>query len=143
MPQNTDNPTALRIKAKRASVSPKKLKERYEAGEDVEGQRAIVRLGTMNTRILTGQEDLSLWDDEELIRGQRKDRNGRFQGKPPTVVPVALHREITRRQMEKAIQLLNENVSEAAEVLVSIIKGMDTEDKDRLKAIDMLFNRVD
>lgn len=39
--------------------------------------------------ILDGVVDLSEWDDEEIFRGQRRSPNGRFQGKPPIVVPQA------------------------------------------------------
>lgn len=131
-----------RIRAKRATVSTAALKKRAEAGEDVDGARALMRLGQANTRILTGQEDLSLWDDEELLRGQRKDKNGRFQGRPPKVVPLAIHREITRRQMEQAAVLMRDNLTEAVQCLIDIVKGADSEDKDRIKAADMILNRV-
>lgn len=134
--------TTRKIQAKRATVSAKRLREGHEAGEDVSDSRAIIRMGKANTRILTGQDDLSVWDDEELLRGQRKDKNGRFQGKPPVVVPLAVHREITRRQMEKAAILMRDNVAEAVQVLVDIMTGADSEDRDRIKAADMIMNRV-
>lgn len=136
------NGTAKRIAAKRGTVTPKALRERAAKGEDISDSRAIVRLGKANTRILTGQDDLSVWDDEELLRGQRKDKNGRFQGKAPTVVPVAIHREITRRQMEQAAILMRDNLTEAVQCLIDIIQGADSEDKDRIKAADMILNRV-
>lgn len=130
------------VRARRAAVNVPRLKKRLEAGEDLDGVRALVRVGTMNTRILTGQEDLSVWDEEELLRGQRKDKNGRFQGRPPVVVPLAIHREITRRQMEKAAILMRDNVTEAVQCLIEIIKGAESEDKDRIKAAEMIMNRV-
>lgn len=148
MGQNTTSKTARTIKAKRATVSPKRLKERAEAGEDIDGSRAIVRMGPMNTRILTGQEDLSEWDEEELKKGQRKDKNGRFQGRTPTIVPKALHDELVRRTLSKIEELMREAAFEAAEALVDIMRGAYTEDKedpkakDRLKAIDMILSRV-
>lgn len=135
-------PSQRRVRAKRKTVSVEALKKKAEAGEDITDSRALIRMGKANTKILTGQEDLTLWDDEELLRGQRKDKNGRFQGRPPKVVPLALHREITRRQMEKAAILMRDNVAEAVQCLIDIIKGQDAEDKDRIKAAGMIIDRV-
>ena len=134
--------TQKTIRAKRAKVSTTAIRKRHEAGEDVSNDRALVRMGSANTRILTGQEDLTQWDEEELTRGQRKDKNGKFQGRPPTIVPLALHREITRRQMERAVVLMRDSVVEAVECLIGIVRGADSEDKDRIKAASMLLDRV-
>lgn len=142
MPHNTNSAALRSIKAKRATVTPKRLRQRAEAGEDITGQRAIVRMGQMNTRILTGQEDLSTWDDEELKRGQRKDKNGRFQGKPPVIVPKSLHNELVRRTLSQVEELMRENAYACVEALVDIVKGKDTEDKDRIKAAEIIMNRV-
>lgn len=136
------------IHAKRNQVSAKRLRQRAAAGEDIDGSRAIVRIGQMNTRILTGQEDLSTWEDEELKRGQRRDKNGRFQGKPPLVVPKALHDELIRRTMSRSHMILVEAVEDAATAVVEIMNGFYTEGeddpkaKDRLKAAEMIMNRV-
>jgi hypothetical protein len=59
--------------------------------------------------ILDGEEDLSAWDDEELLRGQRRAKNGRFVGRPPLVVPQAVHAERVRRTMSKATELLRDS----------------------------------
>lgn len=50
-----------------------------------------VRVGNTNTAILSGEEDLSLWSEEELVRGRRRAKNGKWVGRPPAVVPKALH----------------------------------------------------
>lgn len=148
MPHNTESAALRSIKAKRATVTPKRLRQRMEAGEDITGQRAIVRMGTLNTRILTGQEDLSEWDDEELKHGQRKDKNGRFQGRSPVIVPKQLHNELVRRTLGKIEELMRESAYEAAEALVEIMRGEYVEDKedpkakDRIKAAEIILNRV-
>ena len=133
-------PTSLQAKRRGSRIS--NIKERVEAGEDMSDKRALVRIGKMNTKILTGQEDLSVWSDEELRRGQRKDKNGRWQGRAPLVIPKAIHDELVRRTLDKANELLRDNLVLGVEALVDIIRGQDTEDKDRLKAIDMLMVRV-
>lgn len=131
------------INAKQRASAPGALRKRVENGETLpEGTRALVRLGPRNTRILTGEDDLSSWDDDELMHGAKRDKNGGWQGSRPTVVPIAIHRELTKRRMQKANDLLRENIVEAMEQLILIVKGKDTEDKDRLRAIEMMANRV-
>ena len=54
-----------------------------------------IAIGKTNMAILNGTEDVRLWSDEELLRGQRRAKNGRWTGRPPTVVPL--------RQMTQAL----------------------------------------
>lgn len=130
------------VQAKRRSSRVPNIKARHQAGLDVSHERATVRVGKMNTQILIGAEDLSVWSDEELVRGQRKDKNGRYQGRPPKVVPKALHDELVRRTLSKANELMRTNLEDAVAMLVAIATGADVDDKDKLKAIEMMMNRV-
>lgn len=139
---NTDSAAVKSIKGKRASITPRRLKERHEAGEDVSNQRALVRLGVANTRILTGVEDLSDWDDDELKQGQKKNRNGSFGGKRPTVVPKKLHDELVRRTLSKVEETFREGAQAAAEAMVDLVKGKDTDDRARVAAAKLIFDRV-
>jgi hypothetical protein len=130
------------VRAKRAHMHPDKIRERREAGEDTSQQRGFIRLGVGTTAILSGADDLSTWDDEELFRGQRKDKNGRFQGRPPAVVAKAVHDEMVRRQMAEASKLLQKALVPACTMLASIIEDPEAEDKDKLKAVGMIMDRV-
>lgn len=129
------------VSSKRGAVSVKELKRRAAAGEDISNQRALMRVGRGTTRLLTGQEDLSTWDDEELARGQKRGKNGRFNSMPH-VIPKYVHDELVRRTLSKAEELMRENLYAAIEALIDIIKGSDTEDKDRIRAIEIIMNRV-
>lgn len=135
-------PEANRIRAKRRASQVRVLKAKAERGETDGTERALVRLGASNTRILTGQDDLSEWDDEELRMGQRRDKNGRFQGSAPRVVPKALHDELIRRTLIEANDLMRENLPAAVQMLVKIAKSPGVEAKDRLRAISMILDRV-
>lgn len=130
------------VRAKRRASSQAALTEKAKRGEATGKERALVRVGASNTRILTGQEDLSEWDDEELRRGQRRDKNGRFQGVAPKIVPKAIHDELVRRTLSQANDLFNENVVTAVECLIDVVKGADSEDKDRIRAAAMILDRV-
>jgi hypothetical protein len=101
-----------------------------------------IRVGTLNAAILAGEVDLSEWDDEELLRGQRRNRNGNFQGRPPKVVPKQLHDELVRRTLEYANEELRSNLQSAVQMLTSIATDPRAEDRDKIKAIEMVMNRV-
>ncbi len=126
----------------RASKSLGALQRRAELGEDVSDERAYIRLGKTNTQILVGNEDLREWDEEELLRGQRKAVDGTFVGRPPKVVPKAIHDELVRRTMTQAAEELRSNLVKAVESLTGIAADAEANDSDRLKAIDMIMTRV-
>jgi hypothetical protein len=101
-----------------------------------------VRVGRTNEALLRGELDPSAWTDEELVRGQRRDKNGRWTGRPPTVVPAVVHQELTRRRMSQAFELLRDNVLRASEVLIEIATDPDAEAAVRVKAASIILDRV-
>lgn len=101
-----------------------------------------IRVGQRTAAVLAGDDDLATWDDEELIRGQRRNKNGRWGGRPPKVVPAAVHHEITRRKMSEAYRLLQTNLVAATEVLVSLATDPEVESSVRLKASITIMERV-
>jgi len=101
-----------------------------------------IALGKTNLAILNGTEDLTLWSDEELLRGHRKDRNGRWSGRPPKVVPLAVHQELTRRRLDEAYQLLREDLVGAVQLLGQVVRDKEADNKDRIKAAELIINRV-
>jgi len=148
MPVDTGgSPGLLNLRAKRASVRLPNLKKKKEAhGYGIGGisgkERALVRVGAVNTRILLGDEDLSLWDKDELQRGQKKNKNGNFQGRPPVVIPKAIHDELVRRTLSEAQELMRSNLVAAVKVLTQLATSDGVDAKDRIKAIDIIMNRV-
>ena len=104
--------------------------------------RIRVRLGKGNSAIYTGNVDLTKWSDEELARGQRRDKNGRFQGRPPQMIPMVVYKELARRQTEAVHKHLRDNVLEAAQVLTEMIRNPAVDDSAKVKAITMVFDRV-
>lgn len=104
--------------------------------------RATVRIGPANAAILHGEADLRNWDDEELLRGQRRAKTGSFVGRPPTVVPMAVHDELNRRRFSRAAEALNESLEEAVRVLREIVSDGRASHADRLKAAGMILDRV-
>lgn len=105
-------------------------------------ERKVVNLGKTNTAIMRGEEDLSLWSDEELKRGQRRDKNGNWSGRPPKVVPLALYHELNSRTMRRVQEHLRDNLEKAVEALTAMIGDPDVDDGVKVKAIDMVLKRV-
>jgi len=99
-------------------------------------------VGLANAAILGGEADLSLWTTEELVRGTRKDKNGRWAGRPPVVVPKAIHDELVSRKMMQAHELLRDNLCEAINVLVTIAKDKRADGAVRVKAANTIIERV-
>lgn len=104
--------------------------------------RQAVYVGRTNQAILRGELDLSTWSEEELMRGQRRDKNGRWVGRPPKVIPKAVHDELVRRKMSKAHDLMRDNVVKATEVLVEIAQDREVDPAVRLRAVAMIHDRV-
>lgn len=134
------------VRSKRKAVSPQALRAKRERGELTGKERAMVRVGETSTRVLTGEDDLSGWDNEELRRGRRRAqtgaRKGTFHGADPKVVPKALHDELVKRTLDAAAKLLQENLQAAVEVLIDVVTDEDVEPKDRLRAIQMIMDRT-
>lgn len=142
----TKTPGGAHRRAQQRAVSPAALRRKQERGEASGEERALVRIGTSGTKVLSGMDDLSGWDDEELRRGRRRVQEGiskgKFRGRDPIVVPKALHDELVRRTLDQAAKLFYENVVMAVEVLMELVSDPDVEPKDRLRAIQMITDRA-
>lgn len=104
-------------------------------------ERPRIRLSGSTAQALeTG--NFSDWDDEELARGQKRSRDGSFRGRPPKVIPKSCHDELVRRTLENAQNILVDNIQAACTELTKIVKDPEANNSDKLKAIDMIMNRV-
>lgn len=101
-----------------------------------------VTLGKMSTAIIRGEEDLSVWTDEELLRGQRRNKNGNWSGGKPKVVPKAIHDEWVSRRMAEAHDLLRECTVDAVTVLRDVAMDNEADQAVRIKAAEMILDRT-
>jgi hypothetical protein len=64
-------------------------------------------------------------------------------GRPTAqVVPKAIHDELVKRKMSRAHDLLRDNLYSAVAVLVDIAKDEEAQDSDRIKAAQLIIERV-
>jgi hypothetical protein len=104
--------------------------------------RRRIRLSTRNSDIIEGRDNFDDWDDEELLRGRRRDRNGGWGGRPPSVVPARVHHEVVKRNITAAQALFTVSIERAVEICRELMDGADVKDETRLKAAQLVIERV-
>lgn len=102
---------------------------------------ALLKIGNRTADALERPQSIKEWDDEELERGYRKDKNGRFTGRPPRVVPMECFRELTRRQLERAQKAINDSTGDMVKVLEDIANDPNADSKARVTAAKLLLER--
>jgi hypothetical protein len=90
--------------------------------------------------IAEGILDLGDWDVEELVRGYRRNRDGRF-GKPPKYIPREIQQAAFRALINRGDRRLKSAYYKALEELVELAHNASSE-KVKLDAIKEIENRV-
>ncbi len=91
---------------------------------------------------LTGELTVEDLDDEELRRGQLRDRDGGFKGRPTNVVPRSFHKAIADEIINRTNGRLGRYVGLAVEVLVEIAENKRAPAVARYQAATYLMERV-
>jgi hypothetical protein len=92
--------------------------------------------------VLAGDEDLSQWSDEELLRGRKRNKRGTMSGRAPKVVPTAILHELTRRRFTKAEEVVRESLVAAVELWKQIVEDDTVPLAYRLKASELIVDRA-
>jgi hypothetical protein len=147
----TDWRDVIRADRQRKTNERRARARKWEA-EVVAAQRVLERKPNMSDKlekrdvydeeraIAEGILNLDDWDNEELIRGYRRGRNGRF-GKPPAFVPREVQQEAFKRLVNRGERKLKEAYMTTIEGLVTLAHSAQSE-KVRLEAQKELMNRV-
>lgn len=108
--------------------------------------RALIQVNSKTADILDGTTDPSTWDDEELLRGQRRCQVGKFKGKfvgsKPHVVPMEIHHELNKRRMSRAGEVLRESLVGAVELWRSVLEDDSAPLGFRMRASELIVERV-
>lgn len=117
------------VKKKRSSV---KRSDRNEFAVSVRGRQA-----ELIQDIKAGKASFDDWDLEELIRGYRRSKNGRFSGRPPAVIPREIHDELARRVKSEVAHelrgLVGEHVAPVLRAILAAQNGINPEDVPGLR----------
>lgn len=104
--------------------------------------RKWTKISARTVALMNGEDNVEDWDDEELFRGHRRDSNGNFTGRPPKLVPQQAHRELLKRRLKQAELLMVDALPAATKTLVAIMESPFAEDRDRIKAAQLVIERV-
>lgn len=103
---------------------------------------ATIKVTGRTADVLDRPDSILEWDEEELRRGYRRDKNGNFTGRPPSIVPAECHQELMRRQLRWAQDELRNNLKAAMEALAGIVKSPNADDHAKMKAISLILDRT-
>ncbi len=103
---------------------------------------AIIRLSPTVAGAVYDGVSFDDWDDEELMRGRRRNKHGKFTGRPPLVIAASMHQELNRRRFSRAHQIMASSLADAAAMLGSIVRDEQAAPADRIRAAEVLFDRV-
>jgi hypothetical protein len=123
------------MKRTREKAKARPTKKRTKTGG------AMVKLTPTAAGVIYDGQSLDEWD-EELLRGRRRNKHGTFTGRPPKVIPAALAKELTRRRFQRSFLLMADSLVDAALMLRSIVSDKRAEPADRVRAAELMFNRV-
>lgn len=104
--------------------------------------RAYIRVSAKVARLIAGEEDLTEWSDEEIVRGRALSKRGKFEGQTPSVVPHAVYQEWARRQLEQGFAELIGDLPELLRAVLAIAKDPEVDENTRLRAADMALDRI-
>jgi hypothetical protein len=90
--------------------------------------------------VAAGEVSFDDWTDEELIRGYRKNRNGKF-GPPPKWVAQEVVQELHRRILKRGGKKMLSAYLESVDMLIDLARHAESE-KVKLDAVKELQNRV-
>lgn len=122
----------------------------HELGEDTRSRGLFVHVGKRWTEIIravkageyTWAEFAEGLDEEELARGQLKDSEGGWRGRPPTLVPREFHLAC-QREMKKRFELLfSSQVLNIAEEYLLMAQSRDLKPETKAKMLQYAMERV-
>lgn len=105
--------------------------------------RGLAKVPALTRQIADGELDVADWDDEELLRGRRRDKNGGWTGpRAPKLVPIQLHQELTRRRMQQAHAALANSVVDAVRLLREVVNDNQAARRTRVRAAEILIHQA-
>lgn len=110
-----------------------------------ERKRRNVELTTGSLRmrqLMLGEITTADLDDEELLKGQFKDSAGGFRGRPPEVIPKALHDRMVAELFARTDKRMQARLFDVIDTMINIATSKYSEDKDKIKAATFIFERM-
>lgn len=109
-----------------------------KTGNNVEVRSQSLKMA----KFLRGELTVDDMDDDELARGQFKDKRGRFGGRPPSVVPREFFAACQRELMRRGSQKMAEHFLGAIDTIAVVMNDTETSPETRIKAANIIIERV-
>jgi hypothetical protein len=123
-----------------------RAKGRHPAGKGKTARanpdRVKLRLSPLMSAVIRGDEDLSTWDEEEILRGQKRHADGTFNGRQPSVVPTELLNEYRVRIMGNARAIMQRSFLPAVALMGELVSDEDADPKLRFEAARYVIDRI-
>ena len=100
-----------------------------------------VRVSGRYAQLMTGDLTVEDLDTEELARGQLKDKNGRFTGRPPKFLPRQILDAMRSEHHKRVNAVLEESLSDVVKVMRGVALDKKAEPAIRLKAAIYIYER--
>ena len=113
--------------------------ENRPGGETVvRGMEATGRMA----KLIAGEISVRDLDDEELARGQFRNADGTFGGRPSVVIPREMLQEMVRRLLERGDELWRTGFNMAIATHLEICSDLNVDPRTRLAAAQYIIERV-
>ena len=97
-----------------------------------------VNVGRGTVALMTGEDDVSTWTDEELKRGARIGSGKRL----PHMIPLRVHMELVRRMTAKVQHRWAKELEAVVEVHLALIRDRKTPPATKMRAIEVVYDRL-
>lgn len=122
---------------------PEGLRQPRTRGKRVHASKKLVNvMDQIEAGTLTMQEFVATLSPEELVRGQLKDHEGKFRGRPPKWIPAEFYQACIRQLLKQGELMWREAFYDSIKVFSDIAKNEALDPKDRLKAAQYVIERV-
>lgn len=101
-----------------------------------------IRIGHATIDLMEDPSQLLDWDDEELRRGCRRNKNGGFPAAKSEIIPRKVYDELVKRTIDHCFEKMRYNMPEMIDIMMVMLRDPGVMPRDKLKAIEMMMNRV-
>jgi hypothetical protein len=103
--------------------------------------RAQVSLSQRYLDLVEGRIDIEDLDNEELLKGRLKDKDGMFRGRPPKFLPTKLLDAMRKEYYNRVNATLEESLPEVVKVMRGVALDRRADPATRLRAAIYIYER--
>ena len=118
-------------------------RRRMFLGKQRLGKRWTEVITNVEAGVFTWDEFVATLDASEISRGQLKDKDGKFRGRPPAFVPRGFYDACTKELLKRGRSEWEKAYLGALEAMTKIATKEGAKDADRIKAAQIVIERIE